>query len=254
MNRKTYVLVMMVVFVLITIGSIIYWGVQKKNELLKKLSSAEQQIQNLQQANDAGRKEAQEVKPTDQELFNAAYEIENKEQWKQYRSKIMKLTFQYPSTLVVDETKDKLVIIDPSQPSNTAGSWIITITKEIGTAHNLSAKYIGFDMNVQWNPYQGSSMKFASNVAMIPHFSADSSRYATYLFPNGFIDVNRIPPTESSLWTSEKIQNQVGILIVANTISDIESDDLLKKVQEATNMDLYQDLPARILSTLRFIK
>jgi hypothetical protein len=254
MNQKSNALVAILIVALIIIGGISYWGMQQKQELLTKLSDAEQQILDLEQENASNQDAAQETAPSDQEVLNAAYEDEDIGQWQHYTSTAMNISFQYPPTFVVLEKKNELVVADPSQPVDTDGYRMITISKESDSARNLSAKYIGFNTSVQWNPFSESTRKFASTVAMIPHFSGDMSRYVTYLFPNGFVDVNRISPAESAQWTQEKIQNQIGTLIVANTVSDATSDDVLKKAQDVTTMDLYQDLPTRILSTLRFVK
>ena len=82
----------------------------------------------------------------------------------------------------------------------------------------------------------------------VRQFSGDPSAYATYFFPKGF---------NSEPGSGEKTAEQRrGTLIIANTVSGRDADDLLKKAQDrgALNVDLYQDLPSRILSTLRFMK
>lgn len=255
MNQRVVVFASTLLLALIVIIGLSYQTNQQKQELLEKLSSAEQKIENLNHEN-ALQTENQESILSNQEIFDAAYETEDIGQWKKYQNTVMNIAFEYPSAFLVKEARDKIIVIDPSQPRNTDASHAITITKEKGSARDLSVKYIGFNNRIEWNPYSESSRKFTSNVAMIPHFSGDTSRYNTYLFPYGFVDLEQIPLDEREQWTSKKLKNQAGVLLIANTVSNEAGDEVLKKAQGmgALDFDLYQDLPARILSTLRFIE
>ena len=225
---------------------------QSAQNVSRQLLTAQQRVSELEQRD----QETLEESPTvsDQEMFNQLYDQEDISAWKEYRSAAFNIVFSYPPSFSISETKDSITLTDPSQEKNTDSAQPVTLTYVKGSAGQLSSEYLGFNSRVQWNPFQASTRKFSSTVAMLPHFSGDTSRYVTYFFPIGFIDPSMIPPAEADLWTREKIANQKGALIIAQTVSGADDDEMLKKAVDATNLDIYQDLPACILATLRPLK
>lgn len=257
MSKKTLTYASVIAVLVLALGDMSSWADLREEALRGKLSRAAQQISAFAKTAITQKAEAdEEDEPelSDQEKLNKAYKTEDINQWKQYKNKKMNIAFRYPASLSVRELRNSIKIIDPSKDDEADESRPIIIRVEKGRMHDLAAKYIGFNSKVQWNPHSESSRAFALNAARIPHFTGDTSRYNTYLFPKGFIDVNRIPPVEAAQWTPKRIQNQMGTLLVADTVSNEDGDEFFQQIEELKNADLYQDLPSRILSTLRFLQ